>query len=147
MNTSATWPRPSYIGCGSGLGSALGVFGYAHDAGRAAATCDGSGASRTGADCASGGTYSGSRMYTSQPQRLYLSTYPGRQPGTSAAAQGGGSESVGDAWPNKAASRNEATAIRSLLSVLAEPRPSVTLSSPQGESPPGAMTTTVRRAR
>src|SRR5438270_1394870 len=83
-------------------------------------------------------------MYTSQPQRLYLSTYPGRQPGTFAAAQGGGSESVGDAWPNKAASRNGARGIRGLLAVLAVPGPSVTSASPEGEGLPGAMTTTVR---
>src|SRR5713226_7658501 len=76
-------------------------------------------------------------MYTSHPQRLYFRMYPGRQPGTFAAAHGSGSESVGDAWPSKAASRNEARGIRSLLSVLAEPGLSVTACSPQGRETPG----------
>src|SRR5207237_423292 len=45
----------------------------------------------------------GSRAYTSRPYRSILALYPGKHPGTFAAAQGGGSEGEPAAYPSACA--------------------------------------------
>src|SRR5438477_10518130 len=109
MKTSATWPRAADARSRRTGFNAPGAIDWVHNADCAGiTTCECAVLKATGAARASGGMYSGSWMKTSRPQPSTLATYPGRQSGTLAAAHGGGSEMEGDAWPNNAASTNEA---------------------------------------